>query len=239
MKRQLVCALAAAAAFAVAGQARAQVVINEISSDSFNTPSTDYFEFIELFNTAGTATSLNGMTLVLFNGNGDVSYAAIDLDGFSTNANGFFVLGSNAVPGADNTTLLGAGNILQNGPDAVALYFGDATSFPNGTAATTANLIDAIVYGTDDADDTGLLAALGETTQYNEGPNPASDAADVSLARIPDGSGDFFQASPTPGAINAVPEPSTLALAGVAAGGLALARRRARRPASARPSDPA
>ena len=40
--------------------------------------------------------------------------------------------------------------LLQNGPDAVALYIGNASDFPNGTIATTTNLQDAIVYGTDD-----------------------------------------------------------------------------------------
>ena len=38
-------------------------------------------------------------------------------------------------PGVD---LVFAGNLLQNGEDAVALYIGDAAGFPNGTAVTTA-----------------------------------------------------------------------------------------------------
>jgi uncharacterized protein len=197
MNKKPILALALAAAFSFVGQVHAQIVINEIDSDTFNTPTTDYAEFIELFSLSGTVTSLNGLTLVLFNGNGDVSYGAIDLDGLFTDANGFFLLGSTSVTGADNTSLLGAGNILQNGADAVALYLGDATSFPNGTAPTTTNLLDAVVYDTDDADDTGLLTALGETIQFNEGPNPGSDAANMSLQRFPNGSGDFFLAPPT------------------------------------------
>jgi hypothetical protein len=216
----------AAAAISFSGAARGAIVINEIDSDSFNTPSTDYHEFIELYSTTGTTTALDGLTLALINGNGDVVYAgAVDLDGQSTDANGYYLFASNAIAGADNYTLLGAGNILQNGPDAVALYQGDATSYPNGTAATSADLVDAIVYGTDDADDTGLLAALGETTQYNEGPNPASDAANITLARVPNGTGEFVQGVPTPrGANVAIPEPASVGM--LAAGALLLGRRR-------------
>jgi hypothetical protein len=225
MKKYLL-GLTAVAAISVTGAAGGAIIINEIDSDSFNTPTTDYHEFIELYSTTGTTTPLDGLTLVLINGNGDVVYGgAVDLDGQSTDANGYYLLASNAVAGADNYTLLGAGNILQNGQDAVVLYQGDATSYPNGTAATSANLVDAIVYGTDDPDDTALLAALGETTQYNEGPNPTSDAANITLSRFPNGIGEFVQSVPTPDGPNqAIPEPASLAM--LTAGGLLLGRRR-------------
>ena len=225
MKRYLL-GLAAAAAMSITGAAGGAIIINEIDSDSFNQPATDHHEFIELYSTTGTVTPLDGLTLVLINGNGDVVYGgAVDLDGQSTDANGYYVLASNSVAGADNYTLLAAGNILQNGADAVALYQGDATSYLNGTAATSANLIDAIVYGTDDPDDTGLLAALGRTTQYNEGPNPTSDAANITLSRFPNGIGDFAQSVPTPDGPNqAIPEPTCFVM--LAVSGLLPVRRR-------------
>jgi hypothetical protein len=225
MKKYLL-GLAAVATMSVAGAASGAIIINEIDSDSFNQPTTDHHEFIELYSTTGTITPLDGLTLALINGNGDVVYGgAVDLDGQSTDANGYYLFASNSIAGADNYTLLGAGNILQNGPDAVALYQGDATSYPNGTAATSANLVDAIVYGTDDPDDTGLLTALGETTQYNEGPNPTSDAANITLSRVPNGTGDFLQSVPTPDGPNqAIPEPASLGM--LTAAGLLLGRRR-------------
>ena len=70
---------------------------------------------------------------------------------------------------------------IQNGADAVALYQANKSDFPIDTPATTTNLIDAVVYDSDDADDTGLLTGLGKTVQYNE--NASSDAANHSLQR--------------------------------------------------------
>ena len=228
-KLAIAAALAAASLY-TASTSSAAIIINEIDSDSVNTPSTDHAEFIELYSTTGGVESLDGLVLVLFNGNGDVAYAALDLDGFSTDANGFFWTASNTpiYAGADNTSFLnnpanagGApGNLLQNGADAVAIYTGNATDFADGTPATTTNLLDAIVYDTNDADDTALLTALGETVQYNElGGAGVTD----SLARSTDGTGDFVAQAPTPGESN-VPEPASLSM--LAGAALLLGRRR-------------
>jgi PEP-CTERM motif len=71
-----------------------------------------------------------------------------------------------------------------------------------------------------------LLVALGEKIQFNEGPNPGSDALNMSLQRFPNGSGDFFLAPPTPDAVH-VPEPSSITLLGFGAlAGLVRRRRR-------------
>ena len=72
-------------------QARAQVVINEVDAD---TPSNDAAEFIELFGTASA--SLDGYLLALYNGSTDSCYEIFDLDGFSLDENGFFVLCGNS-----------------------------------------------------------------------------------------------------------------------------------------------
>jgi hypothetical protein len=170
-----------------------QVVINEIDADQTGT---DTGEFIELKSTNANF-SLNGYLVVLFNGNSDESYATYDLTGFTTDANGFLLLANDAFPGMDIS--LGADNGLQNGADAVAIYQASATSFPDGTLATTTGLIDALVYGTNDADDTGLLAALGETVQYDEAVNSNKDTE--SIQRNP-ADGTFCVGLPTPDAVN-------------------------------------
>ncbi|MCB0121166.1 MAG: lamin tail domain-containing protein, partial [Caldilineaceae bacterium] len=118
----------------------ASLVINEVDAD---TPGTDTAEFIEIYDGGSGNTSLDGYTLVLFNGSNDESYLAIALDGYSTDANGYLVIGNSAVASAVITF---ADSTIQQGADAVALYQDSAANFPNGTLATTANLIDALVY---------------------------------------------------------------------------------------------
>jgi|GEM_PF-2667339 hypothetical protein len=172
------------------------ITINEVDAD---TPGTDIAEFVELYDGGVGNTPLDGLVVVFFNGADDKSYAAFDLDGFTTDANGFFVLGNAATP---NVALIFPNNTLQNGADAVALYQGHAVDFPNGTLATTTNLLDALVYDTADADDNGLLVALGQATQFDEAAN--NQSANESNSRIPDGTGHFVAQSPTPGAANAI-----------------------------------
>ncbi len=130
------------------------IIINEVDSD---TPGTDAAEFIELYDGGAGNTPLDGYVVVLFNGSNDLSYAAYDLDGFSTDANGYFVIGNTGVPGV---SIVFAGNFLQNGADGVALYTDNASNFPSDTPVTSTNLVDALVYDTNDGDDAGLLVLL-------------------------------------------------------------------------------
>jgi predicted extracellular nuclease len=180
------------------------VIINEIDSD---TPSTDVAEFVELYDGGAGNTDLSGLVVVFYNGSNDLSYAAFDLDGYSTDANGYFVLGNAGVPSVD---LIFPGNTLQNGADAVALYTANATDFPNNTPITTTNLIDAIAYDTNDADDPGLLALLNPSQPQVDENSGANGSANDSLQRVPNGAGgarntSSYQAlTPTPGTANAV-----------------------------------
>ena len=150
--------------------------INEIDPDQTGT---DTAEFIEIKWTPNT--SLNGYIVVLFNGSSDTSYDTIDLATATTDADGLYVM-------------FPTGSI-QNGADAAAIYQDLATNFPSGTGTTTTNLIDAIVYGTNDADDMDLLTGLGETVQYNE-------TTTESLNRAEDGS--YYTATPSAGTVNNV-----------------------------------
>ena len=191
-----------------AGMGNAEnVVINEVDSDQTDT---DAAEFVELYNAGTTTADLSGHALVFFNGSDDLSYdPAFDLDGVTIAAGEYYVICGDAANVANCDMEVGAGttNLIQNGADAVALVMGDATDFPNDTAAPTSGVIDAIVYGTGDADATGLLAAFGETVQYDEDLNGSKDTE--SIQRSPDGAATFVVAAPTPGAENALAAPET------------------------------
>jgi hypothetical protein len=73
-------------------------------------------------------------------------------------ADGYFVIGGSGVAEADYT--VASTYWLQNGPDAVALFYGSDSDFPNDTPVTTTDLIDAIVYDTNDGDDAGILPLI-------------------------------------------------------------------------------
>jgi len=172
-----------------------QVVINELDSD---TPSVDDREFIELKSTIPNF-SLEGYVLVLFNGTGslaNLSYYVIDLDGLTTDMNGILTIGNKFVSPVPDRLL--PESIFQNGPDGVALYLGSSSDFPNNSTATTDNLIDAIVYGTNDPDATSLMSLLGVTVQLNE--SGAGPSTVNSIQRKNDGTYEIKP--PTPGANN-------------------------------------
>lgn len=184
------------------------VIINELDADQ---TSTDSAEFIELFDGGIGNTSLDGLAIILLNGNGDSVYNAIDLDGLTTTASGYFVLcgDSNNVANCD-LDVLPATNAIQNGADAAVLVLGDASSYPNGTnigPELLDSVVDAIVYGTNDSDDTGLLVLLNAgQPQVNESAGEGSTFD--SSQRCENGSGGprntdtYAQFAPTPGTEN-------------------------------------
>ncbi len=158
------------------------LIINELDCDQ---PGVDTLEFIELYDGGVGNTSLDGYIVVLYNGSTDVSYLTIDLTGYSTNAAGYFLIGSPALPGSDISIDPGSSGWLQNGQDGVALYYDSAANFPNGTVVKTSYLIDAIVYDTNDADDPELLVLLNPgQPQVDEGTD-----GQKSNQRCPNGSG--------------------------------------------------
>jgi predicted extracellular nuclease len=186
------------------------VIINELDSD---TSGADVAEFVELYDGGVGNTPLDGLVVVFFNGSNDLSYAAFDLDGRTTDANGYFVLGNTAVLGRD---LVFADGLLQNGADAVALYAANAANFPTNTSITTANLRDAVVYDTADADDPGLLVLLNAgQPQVDESGGTAPDAD--SIGRCPNGDGGarntntYVARTPTPDGANNCPAPPVVA----------------------------
>ncbi len=205
----------AEAAFAVQQPYTATILINEADSDNL---STDTQEFIELFDGGTGNTPLDGLVVILFNGSDNLSYLPVfDLDGYSTDGDGYFVIGS--VPEADlYVDPLVTPSWLQNGADAIALYVGNEVDFPNDTAITLSNLIDAIVYDTDDPDDPELLVLLNSgQPQIDE--NGRGNMIYHSNQRCPNGAGgqrntaSYYQNTPTPGAANDCPPQYDAAIA--------------------------
>lgn len=172
-----------------------QIVINELDCD---TPGVDDKEFIEI-KSETPKFSLNGYIIVFFNGSssgGNSSYFSIDLNGYKTDLNGIFLIGSNSVSPVPQ--LLISENTIQNGADAVAIYKSDINAFPERTLATTENLIDALVYDTNDPDAESLMALLGETEQINEGMNGKKNTESIQRAN----DGTYYAALPTPRQLN-------------------------------------
>jgi hypothetical protein len=177
------------------------VVINEVDCD---TEGSDVLEFIELIGEPNAP--LDGIVVVLFNGaSNNQSYGAYDLDGFTLSSTGFFVLGNALVP---NVNLIVPNNSIQNGADGIGVYEGNAADWPNGTPVSNVNLMDALVYGTDDPADQDLIDVL-TPGQVQADEIPATINPFSSLSRVPDGgapfnSSAFVQQGPTPGATNAI-----------------------------------
>ena len=206
-----------------------KVRINEIDAD---TPGSDTAEFIELYDGGFGFTPLDGLVVVLYDGGltpftGNQVYAAFDLAGKSTDANGYFVLGNPGVPNVGLTFDPGQFGLLQNGPDAVALYIGHASDFPIGKTATTGNLLDAVVYGTDDPAPANLML-LVNAGQKIVNEDATGLGATQSSQRCPNGMGGFrntfpfYPGTPTPGTANTCPAarpPSDVVISQVYGGG--------------------
>ena len=179
-------------------KAESQVVINELDAD---TPSTNDKQFVELKSDIPFY-QLDGFVLVFFNGSTSSStgmgrsYYVVDLDGLITDDNGLVVLGSSLVSPVPDRYI--AESNIQLGADAVAIYRGDDTDWPDRTFASQLDLVDALIYDTDDADNVALMNLLGIPLQYNENEN--GNKTTESVQRKADGT--YETKSPSPHSLN-------------------------------------
>ncbi|PIK39123.1 hypothetical protein BSL78_24038 [Apostichopus japonicus] len=120
------------------------IIINEVNIEQASVNSNT--EFIELYDLGVGGTSLDGLSLIFFDGdNQDRSYFEVDLNGERTNPDGFFTIGrANAVYIPDKVINY---NFLQDGPDAIVLYLRSISDFPRATTATLEGAVDVLVYG--------------------------------------------------------------------------------------------
>ena len=173
-----------------------QLVINEVDADN---PGSDVKEFVELKSTTANF-SLNGYVLVFFNGTSTgltkTSYLAIDLDGYTTNINGIIHFGNIDV--APSPTGIISSNSIQNGPDGIGLYLGNAVDYPTNTIATNTNLIDGVAYTGTSTLATALMAVFNTTACPLD--VQASNSISKSIQRKVDGT--YEVKTPTPGMNN-------------------------------------
>ncbi|MEM5566753.1 endonuclease [Psychroserpens sp. AS72] len=184
-----------------------QIVINELDCDTtFEGNNIDRHEFLEILSETPNF-PLDGYVVVFFNGStsgNNSSYFTVDLDGFTTDINGLFLIGSNGVSPVPQYII--ADNVIQNGADAVAIYQGSYFDFPEETVATIDNLVDVLLYDTSDADDDDMIAIFNQDPRFadieqiNEGPGNNLN----SIQRFVDTEGivTYTSTTPTPRALN-------------------------------------
>jgi endonuclease I len=170
------------------------VVINELDCD---TPGIDNKEFVELRSLQPNF-PLDGYSLVFFNGSangGNSAYLALDLDGYKTDINGIFLIGSVTV--IPFPQYLIPENTIQNGADAVAIYRNDAVNFPEGTIAyADSSLEDVLIYGTSDPDAVSLLDIFKVFNPAIKQINEGSTNNTNSIQRQADGT--YIAGAPNP-----------------------------------------
>ncbi|KAK2870387.1 hypothetical protein Q8A67_024779 [Cirrhinus molitorella] len=182
------------------------LMISEVNCDN---PKLDTQEFVELYYEGTNPTSLDGYTLVFYNGNGDSAYRIIDLSGHHTDQRGFFVVGSSELTPRPTISL--PPNSIQNGPDAIALYGPNWVPVPDGGPVSGVGLLDAIVYtsrkSADGAD--GLASVLTPgSVPYVE--DEAALEGDESIQRCwqSENLWTFYTGPPTPAWVNHCPPPT-------------------------------
>lgn len=173
-----------------------QVVINEVDADN---PGSDTKEFVEL-KSINPNFSLNGYVLVFFNGTSTgltaTSYMTIDLDGYATDINGIIHFGNLDV--TPSPAGLISSNSIQNGPDGIGLYLGNASDFPLDTVATSVNLIDGFAYTGSSTLATAIMTVFNITACTLD--VQASNSISKSIQRKVDGT--YELKVPTPGVNN-------------------------------------
>jgi hypothetical protein len=171
-----------------------KLVINELDCD---TPGLDDKEFIELRSSTPNFL-MNGYVLVFFNGSsngGNASYLTLNLNGYSTDINGIFLIGPTTMVPFPQFII--PANIIQNGADAVAIYKADASAFADGTLAHSGSTLeDVLIYGTGDPDATQLLNIFRTFNPTIKQINEGSTNNTNSIQRKGDGS--YYAGTPTP-----------------------------------------
>jgi len=123
-------------------QAQGRLIINDIYTNNQNG---NISESVELKSNIPNFL-LDGYIAVFFNNSsetGSTSYYAIDLNNYSTDENGLFVIGNSLIPLADYVV---NENIILNKANAIGIYKTSINNFPSLTKLTNKNQVDMLVY---------------------------------------------------------------------------------------------
>uniref|UniRef100_A0A8C8R789 LTD domain-containing protein n=1 Tax=Pelusios castaneus TaxID=367368 RepID=A0A8C8R789_9SAUR len=174
------------------------LLINEINADN---PGEDTSEFVELYHTSGQEASLDNYYLVFYNGNGNLAYKVLNLQGKATDSRGFFLVGSSTVKPQPSVIL--PKNTIQNGPDAIALYYGKG-NYQEGMRVTSDGLVDALVHKSRKTDRADVLLSVLTPDRDAFLEDPSFRTTDESIERChgEDSQWIFQVALPTPGLDN-------------------------------------
>ncbi|XP_074697378.1 uncharacterized protein LOC141930445 isoform X1 [Strix aluco] len=172
------------------------LLISEVNTDS---PGEDTSEFVELYHTSGQTARLDGYYLVFYNGNGNRAYKVLNLQGKVTNSQALFLVGSSSV----NPAIVIPKNTIQNGPDAIALYYGKG-NYKEGMSVTSYGLVDALVHKTKKTDGADTLVRVltpGRDAFLEDSSFRTTDES-IERCRGADDQWIFQMAMPTPGTDN-------------------------------------
>ncbi|XP_074867282.1 uncharacterized protein LOC142021895 isoform X2 [Carettochelys insculpta] len=174
------------------------LLINEVNADN---PGEDTSEFVELYHTSGREAPLDDYYLVFYNGNGNRAYKVLSLQGKATDNQGFFLVGSSTVKPRPSVIL--PKNTIQNGPDAIALYYGKG-DYREGMRVTSDGLVDALVHKSKKSDTAEVLLSVLTPDRDAFLEDPSFRTTDESIERCQgEGSQWIFQvAMPSPGKDN-------------------------------------
>ncbi|KAM8960407.1 uncharacterized protein RCH25_036104 [Pelodytes ibericus] len=154
-----------------------QLIISEVNADN---PGADTAEYLELFHVGRQNISLDGYTLVFYNGKFNTAYKVLNLSGLSTDNRGFFLIGSLMVN--PRPSIIVPSNTIQNGPDAIALYFGNGT-YKENMKVTSDGLVDALVHKGKATDQPDILQTILTPGDEAFMEDPSYHISDESMGR--------------------------------------------------------